>query len=109
MFRKLDPFTPEKKAILDFFIRVTTFWAIIQLSHFVSHLVTSDGEPYEWGKSLIFGFCFFFLPMTIAYFVTRVICYRTKFLQSIENREGLHVFSCIILSILLIIATLAFA
>jgi len=106
--RKLDPFSPEKKAILDFFIRMVTFLAVILLSHFISHLVMGNGEPYNWRHSLIFGFCFLLLSTTIAYFISRLLCYHTKFLPKIENRQGLQVVIWLLLTILFIIATLFF-
>ena len=90
----------EKYPISRFFTTVITFVAVF----FTGDLITSliEKEPFDWkGRLLTFAREVVFL--TVIYFISRFLAYRTKIFPKIKNREGLQWVSFILLSILAIV------
>mgnify|MGYP007069874459 CR=1 FL=1 len=105
--KKIDPFTSEKKSIGDFFILLAIVFATCSLTDIVTQLVIGKAASLDW--SHIAFTSLLLLPTTIAYFVARLLAYKTKFMSKTENRQGIHLLCFLILMCISISLTVAFA
>ena len=98
-------FSQEKGSIAKFFVTAATYAAAMYASHILTALI--EKEPFKWRESLLVILIIVAL-LTVVYFITRLLAYRTKLFPKTENREGIHGVSFIILLILTIILLLIF-
>ena len=98
-------FSNEKGAIAKFFVAMAAFAASV----FTAGLITSLAvkEPFQW-KACLLTIIIMVAFVTVFYFITRLLAYRTKLFPKTENREGLHGVSFIFLLLLTIILLLVF-
>ena len=99
-------FSNEKGSIAKFFAAMAAFAA----SGFTGGLITSlvEKEPFQWMACLL-TILIMAAFVTVFYFITRLLAYRTKLFPKTENREGLHGVSFIFLLLLTIILLLIFS
>jgi hypothetical protein len=99
-------FSNEKGAIAKYFVAMVTFAASVFTAGFITSLV--EKEPFQW-KACLLTLLIMAAFVTVFYFITRLLAYRTKLFPKTENREGLHGVSFIFLLLLSIILLLIFA
>ena len=99
-------FSNEKGAIAKFFVAMAAFAASV----FAAGLLTSliGEEPFQW-KACLLTILIMAAFVTVFYFISRLLAYRTKLFPKTENREGLHGVSFIFLLLLTIILLLIFS
>ena len=99
-------FSNGKGAIAKFFVAMAAFAASV----FIAGLITSLAvkEPFRW-KVCLLTILIIVAFVTVFYFITRLLSYRTKLFPKTENREGLHGVSFIFLLLLSIILLLIFS
>lgn len=103
--KDIEVFGQEKGAIAKFFIILGFFAALI----FADGIVTSriNNEPVNWTSGLLVIFILAAV-VSLVYFFTRFLAYRTKIFPKTENREGVHGVSFIFLLILSFVLLLVF-
>ena len=99
-------FSDEEGSIAKFFVSMAAFAASV----FTAGLITSLAvkEPFQW-KACLLTILIMASFVTVFYFITRLLAYRTKLFPKSENREGLHGVSFIFLLLLTIILLLIFS
>lgn len=98
-------FSNEEGSIAKFFVALAGFAAAQLAAHILTSLTLK--EPVHWGESLLV-LSIILAAVTVVYFLTRFLAYRTKLFPKTENREGLHGVSFIFLLLLTIILLLVF-
>ena len=98
-------FSNEEGSIAKFFVALAGFAAAQLAAHILTSLTLK--EPVHWGKSLLV-LSIILAAVTVVYFLTSFLAYRTKIFPKTENREGLHGVSFIFLLLLTIILLLVF-
>ena len=101
---KSDAFTPEKKSIGHFFILLAILSALLILADITTQIYVHKGEPWSW-QHITFQLLLL-IPTIIAYFIARLLAYRTSFMATTSNRQGLHVACFFILLVVLIAVTI---
>ena len=99
-------FSNGQGAIAKFFVAMAAF----TVSVFTAGLITSLAvkEPFQW-KACLLTILIMAVFVTVFYFITRLLAYRTKLFPKTENREGVHGVSFTFLLLLSIILLLIFA
>ena len=99
-------FSNEKGSIAKFFVAMAAFAASV----FTAGLITSFvvNEPFQWKAGLL-TILIMVAFVTVFYFISRLLAYRTKLFPKTTNREGLHGVSFIFLLLLTIILLLIFS
>ncbi len=98
-------FSNGKGAIAKFFVALAGFAAAQLAAQILTSLTFK--EPVHWGESFLV-LSIILAAVTVVYFLTRFLAYRTKIFPKTENREGIHGVSFIFLMILSIILLLVF-
>lgn len=80
-------FSNGKGAIAKFFVAMAGFAAAQLAAHILTSLTFK--EPVHWGESLLV-LSIILAAVTVVYFLTRFLAYRTKIFPKTENREGVH-------------------
>lgn len=99
-------FSNERGSIAKWFATMAWAFAALLTSNILTSLINKD--PIEWWGILLTTIILLSM-MTVVYFITRFLAYRTKIFPKTENREGVHGVSFIFLLLLSIILLLVFA
>ena len=99
-------FSNEEGAIAKFFVSMAAFAASVFMAGLITSFVVK--EPFQW-KACLLTILIMVAFVTVFYFISRLLAYRTKLFPKTENREGLHGVSFIFLLLLSIILLLIFA
>ena len=99
-------FSNEKGAIAKFFVAMAAFAASVLMAGLITSFVVK--EPFQW-KACLLTILIMVAFVTVVYFISRLLAYRTKLFSKTTNREGLHGVSFIFLLLLSIILLLIFA
>ena len=103
--KDIELFSQEEGSIAKFFVYIGSFSAIILADGIVtSHI---DDKPVNWASGLLAVFVLAAI-VTLVYFLTRFLAYRTKIFPKTENREGVHGVSFTFLLILSFVLFFAF-
>ena len=95
-------FSNEKGSIAKFFVTAATYAAAMYASYILTSLI--EKEPFRWGESLLV-LSIILAAVTVVYFLTRFLAYRTKIFPNTENREGIHGVSFVFLLLVSFILT----
>ena len=98
-------FSNGKGAIAKYFVALAGFAAAQLAAQILTSLTFK--EPVHWGESILV-LSVILAAVTVVYFLTRFLAYRTKIFPKTENREGVHGVSFIFLMILSIILLVVF-
>ena len=96
--KDIEIFSQEEGAFTKFVVYLAIFFAIDFFADFIIKKIYLK-ESFEWGEYVL-TYLIFAAVLTMIYFVTRLLAYRTKIFPKIENREGLHGVSFIFLLVL---------
>ena len=99
-------FCNEEGSIAKFFVAMASFAASVLTASILTSLI--EKEPFQWEACLL-TIAILMAVVTVSYFITRLLAYRTKLFPKTENREGVHGVSFIFLLLLSIILLLIFA
>lgn len=99
-------FSNEEGSIVKFFVSMAAFAACVLTAGLITSFVAK--EPFQW-KACLLTILIMAAFVTVFYFITRLLAYRTKLFPKTENREGLHGVSFIFLLLLTIILLLILA
>lgn len=99
-------FSNKEGSIAKFFVSMASFAASVFTAGLITSFVVK--EPFQW-KACLLTILIMVAFVTVFYFITRLLAYRTKLFPKTENREGLHGLSFIFLLLLTIILLLFFA
>ena len=99
-------FSNEEGSIAKFFVAMAAFAACVFTAGLITSFVVK--EPFQW-KACLLTILIMAAFVTVFYFITRLLAYRTKLFPKSENREGLHGVSFIFLLLLTIILLLILA
>ena len=99
-------FSNEKGSIAKFFVALAGFAAAQLAAHILTSLTLK--EPVHWGESLLV-LSIILAAVTVVYFLTRFLAYRTKIFQKTENRESVHSVSFTFLLLVSLILFVLFA
>lgn len=80
-------FSNEEGSIAKFFVALAGFAAAQLAAHILTSLTLK--EPVHWGESLLV-LSIILAAVTVVYFLTRFLAYRTKIFPKTVNREGIH-------------------
>lgn len=98
-------FSNEKGSIAKWFVTMAWGFAMLITSNILTSLISK--EPIEWWGILLTTIILISM-VTVVYFITRLLAYRTKIFPKTENREGIHGVSFIFLTLLSVILLLVF-
>ena len=98
-------FSNEEGSIAKFFVALAGFAAAQLAAHILTSLTLK--EPVHWGESLLV-LSIILAAVTVVYFLTSFLAYRTKIFPKTENREGVHGVSFTFLLILSFVLFFAF-
>ena len=98
-------FSNEKGSIAKFFVAMSAFAASVFTAGLITSLV--EKETFQW-KACLLTILIMAAFVTVFYFISRLLAYRTKLFPKTENREGIHGVSFIFLLILSVILLLIF-
>ena len=98
-------FSNEEGSIAKWFTTMCWAFAMLVTSNILTSLINK--EPIEWWGILLTTIILISM-VTVVYFITRLLAYRTKIFPKTENREGVHGVSFIFLLLLTIILLLIF-
>ena len=87
-------FCNKEGSIAKFFVMMALFVAAGLTGEAISYAFMK--EPLDWWGILIMYLCFA-VVVTVIYFITRLLAYRTRIFPKTENREGIHGLSFIFL------------
>ena len=104
--KDIEVFSQEEGSIAKFFVAMAAFAASVLMAGLITSFVIK--EPFQW-KACLLTILIMAAFVTVFYFITRLLAYRTKLFPKTENREGLHGVSFIFLLLLTIILLLIFA
>ena len=93
-------FSNEEGSIAKFFVAMASFAASVLTASILTSLI--EKEPFQW-KNCLLAIAILMAIVTMVYFITRLLAYRTRLFPKTENREGVHGVSFIFLMILSII------
>ena len=99
-------FSNEEGSIAKFFVAMAAFAASVVTASLITSLVVK--ESFQW-KACLLTIIIMVAFVTVFYFITRLLAYRTKLFPKTENREGLHGVCFIFLLLLTIILLLVLA
>ena len=100
--KDIEIFSQEEGSIAKFFIYLGTFSACILGDGIVSNRISD--KPIPWAEGLLV-ISILAAIVTVAYFITRFLAYRTKIFPNTENREGIHGVSFVFLLLVSFIIT----
>ena len=80
-------FSNGKGSIAKFFVAMASFAASVFTAGVITSLVVK--EPFPW-KACLLTILIMVAFVTVSYFITGFLAYRTKLFPKTENREGLH-------------------
>ena len=80
-------FSNEEGSIAKFFVTIAIFLVANLTAEFISSVYRE--VPFKWETSLV-GTLVFAAILTIIYFISRLLAYRTKIFPKTKNREGIH-------------------
>ena len=93
-------FSNEEGSIAKFFVRMALFVAACLTGEVISY--ASMKEPFDWWGILVLYLCLA-AGLTVIYFITRVLAYRTKVFPKAKYREAIHGVSFFLLSIIALV------
>lgn len=96
-------FSNERGSIAKWFATMAWAFAALMTSNILTSLINK--ESIEWWGILLTTIILLSM-VTVVYFITRLLAYRTKVFPKTENREGVHGVSFIFLTLLSVILLL---
>lgn len=96
-------FSNERGSIAKWFTTMCWAFAMLVTSNILTSLINK--EPIEWWGILLTTIILISM-VTVVYFITRFLAYRTKIFAKTKNREGIHgvsFFFLLIFSIILLL------
>ena len=99
-------FSNGRGSIAKFFVAMAAFAASVLTAGLITSLVVK--EPFQW-KACLLTILIMVAFVTVFYFITRFLAYRTKIFPKTENREGIHGVSFVFLLLVSFILFLIFA
>lgn len=98
-------FSNEKGSIAKFFVWMAFFVVASFSGEVISYVFMK--EPFDWWGILLLYFCVAAV-VTVIYFITRLLAYRTKIFPKTKHREAIHSVSFFLLLILALVLLFAF-